>query len=267
MASPIVKKVLDRLEGERELKILESNNEIKQPKLWARAKELAEERYKVYSPDAHGWAIRWYQQKGGVFELDEGVLGAASGAVLGGAVGGPLGAVAGAALGSKVDVLGKKKAKSPAAEEEKDRKDDKLFGSPNQKKDPNKEDKEAKATKRAKLARMIEKDKLQKEHHQKDADGNVIPHGDGTPSSVEEAATTRIPAQNGNVYELMYSWRGKTYFCKMFFPQQGKPSKDEVQAALTKVYPSSILRNCYISSVNYGDPYIHAGAGDGFTDK
>ena len=68
MASPIVKKVLARLEGERELKILESNNEIKQPKLWARAKELAEERHKVYSPDAHGWAIRWYQQKGGVFE-------------------------------------------------------------------------------------------------------------------------------------------------------------------------------------------------------
>ena len=177
MASPIVKKVLDRLEGERELKILESNNEIKQPKLWVRAKELAEQRHKVYSPDAHGWAIRWYQQKGGIFEC------------------------------------------------------------------------------------------LVTEHHQKDADGNVIPHGDGTPSSVEEAATTRIPAQNGNVYELMYSWRGKTYFCKMFFPQQGKPSKDEVQAALTKVYPSSILRNCYISSVNYGDPYIHAGAGDGFTDK
>ena len=28
--------------------------------------------------------------------------------------------------------------------------------------------------------------KIAKEHHQKDADGNVIPHGDGTPSSVEE---------------------------------------------------------------------------------
>jgi len=267
MATPIVKKVLDRLEGERQLKILESNNEIKQPKLWARAKELAEERHKVYSSDAHGWAIRWYQQKGGVFELDEGVLGAASGAVLGGAVGGPLGAVAGAALGSKVDVLGKKKAKSPAAEEEKDRKDDKLFGSPNQKKDPNSEDKAAKAAKRAKLAKMIEKDKLdkakeniQKEHHQKDSDGNTIPHNE-----IEEAATTRIPAQNGNVYELMYSWRGKTYFCKMFFPQPGKPSKKEVQTALNQVYPSAILRNCVISAVNYGDPYIHAGKGDGFT--
>ena len=84
---------------------------------------------------------------------------------------------------------------------------------------------------------------------------------------VHEAATTRVPAENGNVYELMYSWRGRSYFCKMFFPQPNKPSKDEVQAALTKVYPSSILRNFYISSVNYGDPYIHAGKGDGFTDK
>ena len=300
MASPIVTKILDKLEGEKQLAILESNNEIKQPKLWARAKELAEERHKVYSSDAHGWAIRWYQQKGGVFELDEGVLGAASGAVLGGAVGGPLGAVAGAALGSKVDVLGKKKAKSPAAEEEKDRKDDKLFGSPNQKKDPNAEDKAAKAAKRERLARAIEKDKLdnakakiRKEHHQKDADGNEIPHEieeakkcgekrhprdqkeldkaqeyikkNPNFGKVSEAATTRIPAQNGNVYELMYSWRGKTYFCKMFFPQPGKPSKKEVQTALNQVYPSAILRNCVISAVNYGDPYIHAGKGDGFT--
>ena len=171
MASPIVKKVLDRLEGEKELKILESNNEIKQPKLWARAKELAEQRHKVYSPDAHGWAIRWYQQKGGIFEC------------------------------------------------------------------------------------------LVTEHHQKDADGNEIPH------EIEEAATTRIPAQNGNVYELMYSWRGKTYFCKMFFPQPNKPSKKEVQTALNQVYPSAILRNCVISAVNYGDPYIHVGQGDGFTGK
>ena len=170
MASPLVKKVLDRLEGERELKILESNNEIKQPKLWVRAKELAEQRHKVYSPDAHGWAIRWYQQKGGIFEC------------------------------------------------------------------------------------------LVTEHHQKDADGNEIPH-----EEIEEAATTRIPAQNGNVYELMYSWRGKSYYCKMFFPQPNKPSKGDVEVALNKVYPSAILRNYYISSVNYGDPYIHVGQGDGFT--
>ena len=65
----------------------------------------------------------------------------------------------------------------------------------------------------------------------------------------------------------MYSWRGRTYFCKMFFPQPGKPSKQEVQTALNQVYPSAILRNCVISAVNYGDPYIHVGQGDGFTGK
>ena len=42
--------------------------------------------------------------------VEEGVLGAASGAVLGGALtGGPVGALAGGALGSKIDVLGGKK--------------------------------------------------------------------------------------------------------------------------------------------------------------
>ena len=51
----------------------------------------------------------------------------------------------------------------------------------------------------------------------------------------------------------------------MFFPQPNKPSKGDVEVALNKVYPSSILRNYYISAVNYGDPYIHVGQGDGFT--
>ena len=168
MASPIVEKVLDRLEGEKSLKILESNFDTSRPKLWARAKELAEERFGVYGVKAHSWAYKWYEQKGGTFV----------------------------------------------------------------------------------------------EHHQKDADGNTIPH-----EEIEEAATTRIPAQNGNVYELMYSWRGKSYYCKMFFPQPNKPSKGDVEVALNKVYPSAILRNYYISSVNYGDPYIHVGQGDGFTGK
>ena len=213
MASPIVKKVLDKLEGERELKILESNNEIKQPKLWARAKELAEERHKVYSPDAHGWAIRWYQQKGGVFELsiNESPYGYSERDF------NMLTSVPRNPKGSKVTYeKGKKVVTS------KDGK--RLKASPDKK-------------------------------------GNIKYEE----VELEEVATTRIPAQNGNVYELMYSWRGKTYFCKMFFPQPGKPSKKEVQTALNQVYPSAILRNCYISSVDYGDPYIHAGNGDGFT--
>ena len=229
MASPIVNKVLDRIEGEKSLNILESNFDTSRPKLWARAKELAEERYGVYGVKAHSWAYKWYEQKGGTFiehhqkdadgntipheEINESPYGYSEREF------NMLTSVPRHPKGSKVTYRGGKKVVT------------------------SKDGKEMKA--------------------RPGKDGNIRYEE----VELEEVATTRIPAQNGNVYELMYSWRGKSYFCKMFFPQPGKPSKDEVQAALTKVYPSAILRNCYISSVNYGDPYIHAGAGDGFTDK
>ncbi len=229
MASPIVNKVLDRIEGEKSLNILESNFDTSRPKLWARAKELAEERFGVYGVKAHSWAYKWYEQKGGTFiehhqkdadgntipheEINESPYGYSEREF------NMLTSVPRHPKGSKVTYRGGKKVVT------------------------SKDGKEMKA--------------------RPGKDGNIRYEE----VELEEVATTRIPAQNGNVYELMYSWRGKSYFCKMFFPQPGKPSKDEVQAALTKVYPSAILRNCYISSVNYGDPYIHAGAGDGFTDK
>ena len=42
--------------------------------------------------------------------------------------------------------------------------------------------------------------KVTKEHHQKDADGNVIPHGDGTPSSVEEEQLDELKASTLKSY-------------------------------------------------------------------
>jgi len=243
MASPIVNKVLDRIEGEKSLNILESNFNTSRPKLWTRAKELAEERFGVYGVKAHSWAYKWYEQKGGVFEEN------------------------------KPDYLDFDKDGDKKESMKKALKDKKKKGHDCASKVKHEE---------FGIGRCIP------EMHDLDENGNVAHYDvefeeyivEGVPVEqleiiegmyhehvVHEAATTRVPAENGNVYELMYSWRGRSYFCKMFFPQPNKPSKDEVQAALTKVYPSSILRNFYISSVNYGDPYIHAGKGDGFTDK
>ena len=42
--------------------------------------------------------------------------------------------------------------------------------------------------------------KVTKEHHQKDADGNVIPHGDGTPSSVEEEQLNELSGKTLGSY-------------------------------------------------------------------
>ena len=245
MTSSIVKKVLDRLEGEKELKILESNNEIKQPKLWARAKELAEERHKVYSPDAHGWAIRWYQQKGGVFNclVDEEVkeeLLEKKWISKDGKTKYEFGTHPSMKPGAK-----RPKSKVKPFKTEYDPSDDDTF-------DPH----EAEATRGQSGKHANPKGKM-----------NVRKKYPVKEEKIEEVATTRIPAQNGNVYELMYTWRGKGYYCKMFFPNTKKPSTKEVQIALNQVYPSATLKAFHLSAVDYGDPYIHAGTGDGFTDK
>ena len=52
---------------------------------------------------------------------------------------------------------------------------------------------------------------------------------------------------------------------KCFFPEIKKPTRKEVSIALDKVYPSSTLRSYYLSSIDYGDPYINVGKGDGIT--
>ena len=88
--------------------------------------------------------------------VSEGPLGALAGGALGAAVGGPVGALAGAALGSKVDVLGGGKKKTKATKP-----------TPAPKPDPkpfkNVEAEKAKAAKRARLVKIMDKEKLNKE--------------------------------------------------------------------------------------------------------
>ena len=50
------------------------------------------------------------------------------------------------------------------------------------------------------IKKAMGKDKMKKEHHQKDADGKVIEHGDSTPASVEEGApyTVNVADKVGN---------------------------------------------------------------------
>ena len=50
------------------------------------------------------------------------------------------------------------------------------------------------------IKKAMGKDKMKKEHHQKDADGKVIEHDDTTPASVEEGApyTVNVADKVGN---------------------------------------------------------------------
>ena len=49
----------------------------------------------------------------------------------------------------------------------------------------------------------------------------------------------------------------------LFFPEIKQPTRQEVQVALDKVYPSAQVRSYYRSNINYSDTYINVGKGDG----
>ena len=81
---------------------------------------------------------------------------------------------------------------------------------------------------------------------------------------VEEA--TRIPAENGNVYMVTFSWRGKLMAMKIFFPETRRPSRMEVEAAMCKIYPGCKVRHYDDSFVGQGDGYLNVGKSDVYAE-
>ena len=101
----------------------------------------------------------------------------------------------------------------------------------------------------------LEKDK-------KNGNGNGQNNGNGNGNGgngggVSESVT--ISRQTGNVYHVLFSWRGKMIGLKLFFPQIKKPKRKEMQAAIQKVYPGSQLRSFYPSDHQPGDPFLNVG--------
>jgi hypothetical protein len=71
---------------------------------------------------------------------------------------------------------------------------------------------------------------------------------------MEEAV--RIPAKTGNIIMTILNWRGKYYTIKMFFPQTTKPSRQEVQDQISKVYPGSRVQSYYVSDIKPGEQLL-----------
>ena len=72
---------------------------------------------------------------------------------------------------------------------------------------------------------------------------------------VEESV--RIPAKTGNIILVTLNWRGKYFMMKMFFPQISKPSRQEVQSQIEKVYPGSKVQSYYVSDIKPGEQFLH----------
>ena len=72
---------------------------------------------------------------------------------------------------------------------------------------------------------------------------------------VDEAV--RVPAKTGNIYLVGFSWRGRYMMMKLFFPSTKRPTRDEVTAALTKVYPGSVVQRYDMAPYQPGEQLLH----------
>jgi len=68
--------------------------------------------------------------------------------------------------------------------------------------------------------------------------------------------SVRIPSKTGNIVLVTLTWRGKYYAIKMFFPQVTKPSRQDVQTQINKVYPGSKVNSYYISDIKPGEQLL-----------
>ena len=75
------------------------------------------------------------------------------------------------------------------------------------------------------------------------------------PNLVKEAV--QVPRKTGQIVRVFLTFRGKMYIIQMFFPSVVKPSREEVQAQIEKVYPGGKVRNYDISDYEPGQPLLH----------
>ena len=77
--------------------------------------------------------------------------------------------------------------------------------------------------------------------------------------TIEES--TRIN-ENGNVYLVSFTWRAKFMMIKLFFPEVRKPTRQEVSAALEKIYPGCMVQRFDLAPRQPGDTMLVVGGGD-----
>ena len=68
----------------------------------------------------------------------------------------------------------------------------------------------------------------------------------------------RVPAQYGNTWRVMLSWRGKLFMMRIFFPFTTRPTRKQVKDAIDKIYPEATIRAYYIDRMD-GNAYVNSG--------
>ena len=85
--------------------------------------------------------------------------------------------------------------------------------------------------------------------------GTKKKRGKTVPNCVPVTEAT-LPVQNGQVMQILFSWRGKMMSSQLFFPQVRIPNRKEVTDAIVKVYPDAKVLSYRVGNQNVGQPII-----------
>ena len=69
---------------------------------------------------------------------------------------------------------------------------------------------------------------------------------------------TRL-VKNGHTYKVILTWRGKTYMVQMFVPSVSRPTRQQVEKEVQKIYPDAKLMSFLPRDLEPGEPTVMMG--------
>ena len=79
------------------------------------------------------------------------------------------------------------------------------------------------------------------------------------PEKVDESKTRLV--KNGHTYKVVLTWRGKTYMVQMFVPSVSRPTRQQVEKEVQKIYPDAKLMSFLPRDLEPGEPTVMMGEG------
>ena len=69
---------------------------------------------------------------------------------------------------------------------------------------------------------------------------------------------TRL-VKNGHTYKVILTWRGKTYMVQMFVPSVSRPTRQEIEKEVQKLYPDAKVMSFLPRDLEPGEPTVMMG--------
>ena len=77
------------------------------------------------------------------------------------------------------------------------------------------------------------------------------------PEETNESKTRLV--KNGHTYRVVLTWRGKTYMVQMFVPSVSRPTRQQIEKEVQKIYPDAKLMSFLPRDLEPGEPTVMMG--------